>query len=185
MPAQEGCRRVMKQLKLDDIKTERLGLIGVSTEILMKELRNRGIDVNLIEHHTKYKEIDGVDETIWVTHKQHRDIHRQWRNEGRVIPTEVCRAAAGRTEKCKMYIRKYQQRTDVKERTRNLRHKPERMEVFRKYIKENRQKIGFSERMMNNVHLVEQLQYNKKTGSLVYSSWFYAASGKQLYYLKE
>ena len=29
----------------------------------------------LIEHHTKYKEIHGVDETVWITRSEHSKLH--------------------------------------------------------------------------------------------------------------
>jgi hypothetical protein len=33
----------------------------------------------LIEHHVKYKEIHGVDETIWMTRSEHLLLHARLR----------------------------------------------------------------------------------------------------------
>lgn len=58
----------------------------------------------LIEHHTHYKEIDGYDETVWMTPSKHRLLHSRLRREGKCnIPADelekISMAASERTEK--------------------------------------------------------------------------------------
>ncbi len=36
----------------------------------------------LVEHHIKYKEIHGVDETIWVEKGEHNKLHKRLKKEG-------------------------------------------------------------------------------------------------------
>ena len=31
----------------------------------------------LVEHHTHYKEIDGYDETVWLTKSDHQLLHKR------------------------------------------------------------------------------------------------------------
>lgn len=58
----------------------------------------------LIEHHTKYKEIHGKDETIFISHGEHIRLHRRLRREGKcnIPPKElekISNRAGWRTEK--------------------------------------------------------------------------------------
>lgn len=58
----------------------------------------------LIEHHIHYKEIDGYDETIWMTPSKHRLLHNRLKREGKcnILPEElekISMAASERTEK--------------------------------------------------------------------------------------
>jgi len=55
-----------------------------------------GIDKRkLIEHHIKYKEIHGVDETVWMTVSDHRKLHNRLRREGKCkIPIDELRGIA-------------------------------------------------------------------------------------------
>jgi len=60
----------------------------------------------LIEHHVKYKEIHGYDETIWMTWSEHTKLHRRLRNEGgcNITPDKlkkISNAAYSRTNKAK------------------------------------------------------------------------------------
>lgn len=66
----------------------------------------------LIQHHIKYKEIDGVDEIIWMTQNEHVKLHRKLRKENKCnISVEklakISRIAHKRTKKCKYRLRKY------------------------------------------------------------------------------
>jgi len=60
----------------------------------------------MVEHHVKYLELHGVDETEWMTRSEHQKLHRRLRKEGKCnIPSEELRkiavAANGRTDKSK------------------------------------------------------------------------------------
>ena len=60
----------------------------------------------LIEHHTHYKEIDGYDETIWMTRSEHINLHKRLRAEGKcnISPEElhkISTAAHCRTDKAR------------------------------------------------------------------------------------
>lgn len=62
----------------------------------------------LIEHHVKYKEIHGIDETIWLTTSEHVKLHNRLRKEGKCnVPAEklakISQKAYRRTEKHKRY----------------------------------------------------------------------------------
>lgn len=37
----------------------------------------------LVEHHVKYKELHGVDETVWLTFGEHEKLHRRLRKQGK------------------------------------------------------------------------------------------------------
>ena len=50
------------------------------------------------------------------------------------------------------------------------------------YVKKNKEYITFTETMMTNVQLQEMITYNKKSGSINYSSSFEANNGKKLWY---
>lgn len=70
--------------------------------------------VELLEHHTKYKEIHGVDETIWMTRSEHQKLHRRLRRDGRCkIPvdelSQIADRAFNRTKKIRERQKKYNQ----------------------------------------------------------------------------
>ena len=72
---------------------------------------------SMVEHHIKYKEIHGVDETIMMTRSEHKKVHIRLRDEGKCnIPVEelaiISIAAHGRTSKVKEYQRKYKKNTN-------------------------------------------------------------------------
>lgn len=67
----------------------------------------------LVEHHIKYLERDGIDETVWVTRKEHLKLHRDLEKVGSDITTR----AYNRTDKVKnakkAYMREYQARKQI------------------------------------------------------------------------
>lgn len=70
--------------------------------------------VELVEHHIKYKEIHGVDETIWLTRSEHKKLHLRLRREGRCkIPVDdlsrIADRAFDRTKKARERHKKYNQ----------------------------------------------------------------------------
>ena len=78
----------------------------------------------LIEHHTHYKEIDGYDETVFMTPSDHRLLHNRLRQEGKcnIAPEElkkISMAAETRTEKSQIKRAKY--REDHKEEMKTTR----------------------------------------------------------------
>ena len=43
----------------------------------------------LVEHHIKYKEIHGIDETVFMSRSEHDKLHRRLRRAGKCnIPVE-------------------------------------------------------------------------------------------------
>lgn len=67
----------------------------------------------LVEHHVKYKEIHGVDETVWMTPSEHRLLHVRLRKGGGCNIsvedlTKISRAACKRTDKSKKSDKKYE-----------------------------------------------------------------------------
>ena len=64
----------------------------------------------MVEHHVKYSEIHGIDETVWMTKSKHSKLHSRLREEGKcTIPTDelqkISRAAHARTPKAKQQRR--------------------------------------------------------------------------------
>lgn len=116
----------------------------------------------LIEHHTKYKEIHGVDETIWMERSEHDKLHHRLRREKKCnIPPEVlnkiAKAAHRRTEKCKV-----------------------------KTLEDNKrilQRIEFYTTIEKCVGLYESVWYYPKYGRLICSARFFATRGKKLLYI--
>lgn len=124
----------------------------------------------LIEHHTKYKEIHGIDETIWMTPSEHRNLHNRLRAEGKCnISSEELKkisiSATGRTEKNK------QQQVEF-----------HRTEKYRQYYSDRAKKLKnnwlvFDEILAPNIKLREQISYYYKTGTVTVSSGFYGNHG--------
>jgi len=113
----------------------------------------------LIEHHTKYEEIHGVDESLWMTPSEHRNLHNRLRKEGKcnIHPKELAKisvAAVNRTEKNKRQQVEFH-----------------RTEEYRKYYSDRMRKLKnnwiiFDTRLAPNVKLREQIVYYDKTGTL-------------------
>ena len=66
----------------------------------------------LIEHHVKYKEIHGLDETVWMEKSEHDKLHKRLRKEGKCkIPVDVLnnisKKANQRTKKYKLWKKEY------------------------------------------------------------------------------
>jgi len=51
-----------------------------------------------INHHTKYKEIDGVDELIEMRVSEHIKFHRKLAKNGNKIPLDICVRAGNRRQ---------------------------------------------------------------------------------------
>lgn len=103
----------------------------------------------LIEHHTHYKEIDGYDETVWMTPSEHRLLHNRLRREGKCnIPAEelakISNIARNRTDKVKKYKKKWFQdkwlNQTSEDRKRNLEYQKE-------YRERNKERVNANQRI--------------------------------------
>lgn len=126
----------------------------------------------LVEHHTKYKEIHGYDETVWITQSEHKLLHHRLRKEGKCnIPPsklhKIAIAANQRTEKGKRYNKRYKQSDKAKL-------------VQRIYDKNIIQYIDFVETPGTNIQFYEIIRYNYNTGLPNYSARFRGHHGYKL-----
>src|SRR3990172_1537770 len=152
----------------------------------------------LVEHHIKYKEIHGVDETVWMEKGEHMKLHKRLRKEGKCkIPVLVLRdisnLANHRARKRRVQqigfdepilknfriIRKikYNNHTgkiSYSSRFRRCTQKP------RKSIRRSDKHIGridFHETLGTNVRFSETLRYNPHTENISYTSGFESYHG--------
>lgn len=138
------------------------------------EFKGRLIEIRtlLIEHHTKYKEIHGYDETIWMTPSEHRYLHNRLRRDGKcnVDPKElekISNTATGRTDKRKKYQKEYHKTEKFKD------HKSE-------YCKTCIMRIMFTETLAPNIRFYEEIAYNLMTNTITVSSGFNGYHGTKL-----
>lgn len=118
----------------------------------------------MVEHHVKYKELHGVDETVWMTNSEHVKLHARLRKGGMCnIPSDelkkISTAANSRTVKCKNYNNIYE-KTHIRDR----------------------RTMGFCDFMMPGVRHRERIVYNETTNTLFVSCAFEAPHSK-LYYI--
>lgn len=141
------------------------------TNAEIKEIFRR-CGFRLVEHHTKYEEIHGIDDTTWMVPSEHRDLHNRLRREERCdISSEELRkisiVATRRTEKHKEAIRDYN-----------------KTEKFRKYksdyCKMYIMKIVTNSTISKNIIFHEEMAYNIKTETLTISSGFFGSHGIKL-----
>lgn len=101
----------------------------------------------LVEHHTKYEEIHGYDETVWMTKSEHFKLHKRLREEGKCnIPIDemsrIATTAHMRTEKRKEYKRDYYQKNKDKAKANLLRHRENNPNYQREYRAKKRMEIS-------------------------------------------
>lgn len=90
----------------------------------------------MVEHHVKYKEIHGVDETVWMTYGEHRLLHNQLRKDGKCGISvkelrDISHCAQNRTAKRREYCKGWTKKN------------PDYMREYRKeWRKRNRDKIN-------------------------------------------
>ena len=129
----------------------------------------------LIEHHVKYKELHGVDETVWMTKSEHKKLHNRLRKEGKcnVSPdllNTIAIAAHNRTNKAKEWRKIYNKTSAI-------------IQYCSEYQKRNRFLFNFYESMMPNVVHHEIITYNISTGSVIVTCYFKGNNGKKLFYI--
>ncbi len=115
--------------------------------------------LGLIEHHVKYKELHGEDQTVWLTCSEHNKLHHRLRKKGKckIPPKElkiISKKASSRTNKFKEY--------------------------HYNYSKNNIFCFSFGCTLISNVRLLENIVFNKKTGTVYATSYFRATNHKKL-----
>ena len=147
-----------------------------STIPRMEKMGGREMTINerdekMIEHHTKYREIHGVDETVWMTRSEHILLHKKLRGEGKcnVTPSKlksISIAAYGRTLKRKELMKKNhlahktERNQRGKENYQNNREKI--LEEKKKYYEENKEKIQKHNKKYYEKHKEQDKEYRKK-----------------------
>lgn len=114
----------------------------------------------IVEHHIKYKEIHGVDETTFITAGEHKKLHNRLRREGKCkVPTDVLAKitakAQGRTEKRREYLKN----NKIKQKNKE-------------YHSKNYNGFFFTETVDKNIRLIETIQINELTGTITINSFF-------------
>lgn len=103
----------------------------------------------LVEHHVKYKELHGVDETVWLTKGEHRKLHNRLRREGgcNVPVEELCKistAACARTPKRKKQAKEY-----------NEKHAEELKKYRKELYQNNKEEVGEARKKYYQKHSEE------------------------------
>ena len=110
---------------------------------------------DLVEHHIKYKEIHGADETVWMTKREHNEIPFNSERFGKL--TEGISSA------------------EMERITRNAHRRTQKV---RERLKRN--KIEFYNKIGDNFSVVEKISFYPNTGNIGVSSWFRASRGSEL-----
>lgn len=114
----------------------------------------------LVQHHTKYKEIHGVDEIVLMRCGEHIKHHNRLRKAGCCkIPPDVTHDAHLRS--------------------------PKHKETTKRYTSNHQRKIKFYNSVGENVRLVEEIQYNLKTGVLSIYSYLLPSNEYKLFYIDD
>ena len=140
------------------------------TDLELKKIFSRH-SFKLVEHHTKYIEIHGIDESLWMTPSEHRNLHNRLREEGKCnVPPEelekISKAAVERTEKHIIRKREYVKTNKYKE----YKHEYNKKSYW----------FMFKDTIAPNIRLQEEIVYSSITGNLVISSGFVGDHGKKL-----
>jgi len=119
----------------------------------------------LIQHHTKYEEIHGIDEIVMMTMSDHVKFHNKLRKEDKCkIPADelnkISIAAHRRTEKCKHKHAEYS-------RTEKCKHKQAA------YEKKTTKHIDFSNKIDDRIYLRDRIRFNSNSGSVYISSYIH------------
>jgi len=127
----------------------------------------------LVEHHVKYREIHGIDETVWLIQSEHVKLHRNLRIERKCnIPANVLKkisqAAYKRTDKAK-----------TSQAANKLTDKAK--DTQKKYRKENIFEKMFTERIGINIDHRTVIYYNNATKHMGIYCGFQGDHKKLLY----
>jgi phosphoribosylformylglycinamidine (FGAM) synthase PurS component len=132
----------------------------------------------LVEHHIKYKEIHGVDETVMMDKGEHKHLHSKLRKEGKCnIPVEELRIISNIANRRTIKVKEYQK---IKRKEYQINNK----EKINNRIKRNCQKILFNETIDKNIYLHEELRYYKTTNNISYNTCFLGNHGRKLIYIE-
>ena len=139
----------------------------------------------LIEHHTKYEEIHGFDETAWMTKSEHNKLHAQLRRSKKCNISvdelrRISKAAHSRTKKSIETRRKYRNSETGKKAKKRHNQTDKKKRTQSKYQRKNIQHIYFTETIGKNAQMREDIYYNNKTGIVTYSSRFKGANKHNL-----
>jgi len=118
----------------------------------------------LVQHHIKYKELQGVDEIVVMTESEHRRLHNRLRKVG----------------KCTISTKKLRE-ISSKARERTQKAKQRKIEYKKGTIKE----IEFTSLIESNIRLHKRICYNLNTGSPTVFIWFAAHHNSQLKIIDE
>lgn len=118
----------------------------------------------LIEHHTKYKEIHGMDESIWMTPSEHRSLHNRLRKEGKcnIHPEELANISLRASKRGKRFL------NSILEYDKTEKKRLYRSEYYRNNVKHK----VYQKTLATNVILYEDITYNIKTNTLTVTSRF-------------
>ena len=139
----------------------------------------------LVEHHTKYKEIHGVDETVWLTDSEHKKLHKKLRREGGCkIPVDelrrISKSAYARTEKGKHVHKLYRNSASGIEAKKKYDRSDKQEQTRNKYYRYNVKTLTFSDAQCPNISLYEKIIYNMKTGCVSFRSAFLGEHGYKM-----
>lgn len=113
----------------------------------------------LLQHHIKYKEIDGYDLIEMLTPSQHTKLHSDRIKSGHnKIPKYIIQRAHKRSPLGRLHTRV-------------------NASVYRE---KNVERMSFGTVVEPFTELYEQIVYNKKTGNITYVSYFHGTCGIKL-----
>ena len=155
---------------LDVFDPEILYRDNLTDEEIKEIFKNYGH--KLIEHHTRYKEIHGVDEFSWMTPSEHRNLHNRLRKEGKcnIPPDELKKISLVATRRTKRH------KEAVIEHRKSEYAKKYKSEYCKTYIL----RIAANTTLARNVRFHEEIAYNIKTDTLTISSGFVGDHGIKL-----
>jgi len=112
----------------------------------------------LVLHHAKYKEIHGVDETVWMERGEHNKLHKKLRKDGK------CKIATKDLRKISLAARK---RTDI-DKQNQIKYRKEVYYYFR-----------FTQKVQRGWWIDEQIRYNTNSGNVGCACYFFSRPVKE------
>ncbi len=121
----------------------------------------------LVEHHIKYKEIHGYDETVWITQSEHKKLHSRLRKEGKCNVSvdelhKISTAAHGRTDKAKEFQKQYRRTPKRKEALKKYNKSEKRKETSKRYSRTENGQIHRKKNRQTDNAKEFQKQYAKQ-----------------------